>query len=99
MPDWEGAPAHLVESILGVALLIWLSELLGVFGLLYAGALVGASILLAVAAALLPRVARRGGTPIAEDASASEHMGEPAATGPAGRVPTAVALGVVALVF
>ena len=29
MPDWEGAPAHLVEAIVGVALLIWLSELLG----------------------------------------------------------------------
>ncbi len=37
MPAWEGAPARLVEAIVGVALLIWLSELLGTFGLLYAG--------------------------------------------------------------
>ncbi len=41
MPAWEGAPARLVEAIVGVALLIWLSELLGVVNLLYAGALVG----------------------------------------------------------
>ena len=43
MPAWEGAPARLVEAIVAVALLIWISEILGTFGLLYAGALVGAS--------------------------------------------------------
>ncbi len=48
LPEWEGAPARLVEAIVGVALLIWISELLGVFGLLYAGTIVAASILLAV---------------------------------------------------
>jgi hypothetical protein len=53
LPEWEGAPAHLVEAIVGVALLIWLSELLGVVGLFYAGALVGASVALAVAVALV----------------------------------------------
>jgi hypothetical protein len=54
LPTWEGAPAHLVEAILGVALLIWLSELLGVVNLLYAGTLVAAALLLAVAVAVWP---------------------------------------------
>ncbi|HEY5816642.1 MAG TPA: hypothetical protein VIS95_09955 [Solirubrobacterales bacterium] len=62
LPDWEGAPAYLVEAILGVALLIWLSELLGVVNLFYAGTLVAASLLLAAAVAFGPRVlSGRGG--------------------------------------
>ena len=36
LPDWEGAPARLVEAIAAIALLIWLCELLGTFGLFYA---------------------------------------------------------------
>ena len=44
LPEWEGAPAHLVEAILAVALLIWLSELLGVLQILYAWTLVVASL-------------------------------------------------------
>ncbi len=60
MPDWEGAPAHLVEAILGVALLIWMSELLGLVNLLYAGTLVAASVVLAAAVAFGPRVLSRG---------------------------------------
>jgi hypothetical protein len=59
LPDWEGAPAHLVEAIVAVALLIWLSELLGVVGLLYAGTLVASSLLLAAAVAFGPRVLSR----------------------------------------
>jgi hypothetical protein len=51
IPEWEGAPAHLVEAILGVALLIWISELLGLFNLLYAGTLVAASLVLSIAVA------------------------------------------------
>jgi len=54
MPAWEGAPARLVESVVAVALLTWISELLGTFGLLYAGTLVGACILLAAVVALSP---------------------------------------------
>jgi hypothetical protein len=54
MPAWDGAPARLVESIVAVALLTWISETLGVFGLLYAGTLVGASLLVAGAIALWP---------------------------------------------
>ena len=47
LPEWEGAPAHLIDAILAVALLIWLSELLGVLQILYDWALVAASCLLA----------------------------------------------------
>ncbi|HEY7456706.1 MAG TPA: hypothetical protein VH703_05475, partial [Solirubrobacterales bacterium] len=62
MPEWEGAPARLVESVVGVALLIWLSELLGVVNLLYAGTLVALSVLVAAAVAVGPRVlSGRGG--------------------------------------
>ena len=46
LSDWEGAPARLVEAITGIALLIWLSELLGTFGALYAWTLVASSLLL-----------------------------------------------------
>ena len=48
MPAWEGAPARLVESVVAIALLIWLGEILGTFGLFYAWALVVASATAAV---------------------------------------------------
>ena len=51
LPTWEGAPARLVETIVAIALLIWLSEILGTFNLFYAGALVASSLLLAGAIA------------------------------------------------
>jgi hypothetical protein len=63
MPDWEGAPARLVEAILGVALLIWLSELLGVVSLLYSGSLVAASMALAGGIALALGAGGRQGWP------------------------------------
>ena len=85
MPEWEGAPARLVEAIVGVALLIWLSELLGVVNLLYAGALVAAAVLLAAAVAVGgPRVRPAGGTFAAQVQT---------------WLPSLVAVGVVALVF
>ena len=116
MPDWEGAPAHLVEAILGVALLIWIAELLGLVGLLYAGTLVAAAGLVAAAVAVGPRVlsggrgtgtslgfspgvsaaVREGGRGEKEDAAVSRHPYPPP---PAGGAMTAVAVGVVALVF
>src|SRR4051794_25059741 len=52
IPDWDGAPAHLVEAIAAVALLIWISELLGTVSLLYAWTLVASSLLVAGASAL-----------------------------------------------
>ena len=60
LPEWEGAPGHLVEAILGVALLIWISELLGVVNLLYAGTLIASALLLAAAIAFGPRVLSGG---------------------------------------
>jgi len=101
MPAWEGAPARLVESVTAIALLIWLGEILGTFGLFYAWTFVGASVLLAVlATAFLPGGGAVGG-PAPEDALATGGGGSPAATGPAG--PDAIAwlvtIGVIALVF
>jgi hypothetical protein len=62
LPTWEGAPARLVEVVVGVALLIWLSELLGLFNFLYAGTLVALAVLVVAAVACGPRVlSRRGG--------------------------------------
>lgn len=88
LPTWEGAPARLVESIVGVALVIWLSEILGLFGLFYAGALVAASLLLAAGAYLMtrrvpPAGGAGGGPPRA--VQFVEHGGSPPVTGPAGQ--------------
>jgi hypothetical protein len=116
MPEWEGAPGHLVEAIVGVALLIWLSELLGLVNLFYAWTLVASSLLLAAAVACGPRVlsgrggagaslgfspeasaaVRGGGRGEKEDAAVPRH---PLSPPPAGGALTAVAIGVVALVF
>ncbi|MGB7588149.1 MAG: hypothetical protein WBM00_05520, partial [Solirubrobacterales bacterium] len=49
LPSWNGAPARLVELVLSVALLVWLCELLGLFGVLYAATLVVEAVLLAAA--------------------------------------------------
>lgn len=62
LPAWQGAPARLVESVTALALLIWLGELWGTLGLLYAWTFVGSSLLLAVLAwTFLPG----GGSPAA----------------------------------
>jgi hypothetical protein len=52
LPAWEGAPARLVETVVGVALLTWISELLGTFALFYPGPVVAAAALVAGAVAL-----------------------------------------------
>lgn len=126
MPEWEGAPAHLVEAIVGVALLIWISQLLGVVNLFYAGTLVASALILAAAVAFGPRVlsggrgagaslgfspeapgaVRDGGRGEKEDAAVPRHPLSPPPAGEA-QLPrdrahtamTAVALGVVAVVF
>jgi hypothetical protein len=59
LPGWEGAPARLVEVITAIALLTWISELLGTFTLFYAGAVVAVSALLA--ALIFWRTQRRDG--------------------------------------
>lgn len=84
LPAWEGAPARLVETIVAVALVIWLSELLGLFGLFYAGTLIAASLLTCLAAAFLPGGGTVGGTPPEEALATGRGGGSPAVTGPAG---------------
>jgi hypothetical protein len=101
MPAWEGAPARLVEGILAVALLTWISEVLGTFGLLYAGTLVGACILLAAVVTLFPRGG--GGARVPSEAEGAQRpgtVGDAAPTGPAGQNGwrLLIAVGVVALV-
>jgi len=84
LPSWDGAPARLVEAVVGIALLIWLGEVLGTLQFLYGWAFVVASVLLAVLTrALLPA----GG-------------GSKSATGPAGPGTLAwvVTVGAIALV-
>jgi hypothetical protein len=105
MPAWEGAPARLVESIVSIALLIWLGEILGTFGLFYAWVFVGASLLIAGAAkALLPAgPVTAGDPPPLPVAKASSGAGPPTAP-PAGPgawswLPWVVTVGVVGLVF
>ena len=112
LPEWEGAPAHLVEAVVGVALLIWLAELLGLFGLLYSGTLVGVSLLTAWVIALATERGGRQGwsgrllgfSPRASSLSPSGLCEKQDAA--AGRTTpaslsgtTVVAIGVVAMVF
>jgi hypothetical protein len=88
LPEWDGAPARLVEIIVAVALLIWLSEILGAFGLFYAGALVAASVLLALAIAVSPAGGGGAGVPRGAENAAerrSSTVGDAAPTGPAGQ--------------
>lgn len=107
LPGWEGAPARLIESIVAVALVIWLSQILGTFGLFYAGALIVASILLATGVHLLTRRALSqnaspgggavGGAAPEEALATGRGGGPPAATGPAGQ--SALSLAVMAMVI
>jgi hypothetical protein len=53
LPGWRGAPARLVEVTVAVGLVTLVSEILGTFGLLYAGVLIVAMVLVALAARLL----------------------------------------------
>jgi hypothetical protein len=88
LPGWNGPPARLVEATAFIALLIWLSELLGTLGLFYAGTLIAAALLLALITWLLtgrnsaPRPAGQSPSP---------------ATGPAGQ--SAWSLAVMGLVI
>ncbi len=97
LPTWEGAPARLVESIVGIAIVIWLSELLGLFGLFYAGALVAASVLLCIGIRLLPG----GGADLGdhpEQLLQRRDGGTKSATGPAGPEPLVLRLLMLAVI-
>jgi hypothetical protein len=81
IPTWAGAPSILVEAILAIAIVIWLSELLGLFHLLYPGTLIAASVLVALAARFLPA----GGADWGDHPERQPMGGGPqSATGPAG---------------
>jgi hypothetical protein len=97
LPTWSGAPALLVESIVFVALLVWISEILGTFGLFYAGALIAAAVLLGLATRFLPA----GGADLGdhpEQPLQRRDGGAKSATGPAGPE-SPVSLLVMALVI
>jgi hypothetical protein len=103
LPDWQDAPARLVESVTAVALLIWLGELLGTFCLFYDWALVGSSLLVAIAArAWLPAGPVAAGDPPPPAVAKASSGAVPPATPPAGAaswLPWLVTVGVIALVF
>ena len=84
LPEWRGAPALLLEIVVAVAILIWWSELLGTFGLLYIGALIAASVLTALCTKLIPAGGTVGRTPPEEASATGRGGGSPAVTGPAG---------------
>jgi hypothetical protein len=102
LPGWEGAPARLVEIVVGVALLTWISEILGTFTLFYAGALVGVCFLLALAMALWPAGPVGTASPTVLGAGrASAPRGTPAPPPLAGESgwQLLIMVGVIALVF
>src|ERR1700733_3144240 len=85
MPSWDGAPARLIEAIVAVALLTWISELLGTFGLLYGGTLVGACALAAGTIALWPAGPVGAASPtVLGGGAASAPRGTPAPPPPTG---------------
>jgi hypothetical protein len=97
LPSWSGAPARLTELVAFVALLIWISEILGTLGLLYAGTLIAASVLVGLAIWLLPG----GGADLGdhpEQQLQRRDGGSKSATGPAGPE-SLVSLLVMALVI
>jgi predicted membrane channel-forming protein YqfA (hemolysin III family) len=97
LPDWDGAPARLVESIVGIALVIWLSEILGTFGLFYAGTLILGSVFLCLLTWLLPGGDAVRGAPPEEALAAGRGGGSPAAAGPAGQAPWSLLLMVLVI--
>ena len=101
LPEWEGAPARLVESVVGIALLILSAELLGVLGLLYGWVLVAAALVMAAAVALLPAGPVAAGDPPPLPVAKASSGVVPPTTPPAGRdaLKWLITVGVIALVF
>jgi hypothetical protein len=85
LPAWNGPPARLVEVIVAIALITWISEILGVFGLFYAGAVVAAAVVLAGACVLWPAGPVGAASPTVLGArGTSAPRGAPATPPPAG---------------
>ncbi len=103
LPAWDGAPARLVESVVAIALLVWLGEILGTVGLLYAWTLVGSSILLAgLAWTLRPAGPVAAGDPPPLPVAKASSGAVPPTTPPAGGASLlawVVTVGVIAVVF
>ena len=63
LPGWEGAPARLVEVVLGVSILTVLLQLLGAFGVLDPLALIACSLLIGAGVwRFLPTSREKGAT-------------------------------------
>ena len=63
LPDFEGAPARLATAVIALALLLWVAEILGLFGVFEAGPyLVGVALAGGGMWALGRESSRRGGT-------------------------------------
>ena len=75
LPGWDGAPARLVEAVLGLSLLTIMLQLLGAVGLFYAWALIAASI--AVGAGVALRIPRGEGDPGGEPARGFARLPSP----------------------
>ena len=102
IPTWQGAQARLIEAVVALALLIWLGEILGTFGLFYDWVYVVSSILVAaMAGALLPAgPVTAGDPPPPPVAKASSGAGPPTVPPTGTSVWTwVITVGVVALVF
>ena len=99
LPAWEGAPARLMEAVTGIALLLWLGEILGTVGLFYAWALIATSLVLAAASAAWPRVLSRGEGGTAGGPRSVLDPPPPAPPAGGGWVPWVITVGVIALVF
>ncbi len=110
MPSWTGSPARLVEIVIAIALLTWISELLGTLTIFYGGTVVATSLVLAALSLLLtnrtpaqssgasaPPVGGPGGE--AENGATPRPQASPPGSGPTGRsAMSLIALAVVALV-
>ena len=84
LPTWDGAPARLVESIALVALVIWISEILGTFGLFYAGMVIAAALLVAGTMVLWPAGPVAAGDPPPLPVAKASSGGVPPTAPPAG---------------
>jgi hypothetical protein len=88
LPGWSGAPAHLVDALLGLAALLWVCELVGAVGLYREWAVVAGCVVAGGAAGLVAGDAR--------PAAASERPPSPPFSGLLAWVAAAVAVVVVA---
>src|SRR4051812_15382981 len=78
LPGWGGAPAHLADAVLAVALFTVLLQLLGAIGILVAGVLIPAALLLGLGAHFAARGAFLAHTPTKAPHSGVARLAAPA---------------------